>query len=103
MDKMVKLQGRVYKMEVNNKVLIITDMNQYNEKLEKLKSKFGRDNIINIKIDNLNIIEPFDEIMRSIIISVYTFNIETIYFLENNSQISYSIPCLLYTSPSPRD
>ena len=56
MDKMVKLQGRVYKMEVNNKVLIITDMNQYNEKLEKLKSKFGRDNIINIKIDNLNII-----------------------------------------------
>ena len=70
-------------MEVNNKVLIITDMNQYNEKLEKLKSKFGRDNIINIKIDNLNIIEPFDEIMRSIIISVYT--------------------CLLYTSPSPRD
>ena len=42
MDKMVKLQERVYKMEVNNKVLIITDMNQYNEKLEKLKSKFGR-------------------------------------------------------------
>ncbi len=96
MDKMVKLQGRVYKMEVNNKVLIITDMNQYNEKLEKLKSKFGRDNIINIKIDNLNIIEPFDEIMRSIIISVYTFNIETIYFLENNSQISYSIPDMPY-------
>lgn len=28
MDKMVKLQVRVYKMEVNNKVLIITDMNQ---------------------------------------------------------------------------
>ena len=53
MDKMVKLQGRVYKMEVNNKVLIITDMNQYNEKLEKLKSKFGRDNIITVSYTHL--------------------------------------------------
>ncbi|EKU45294.1 carbonic anhydrase [Staphylococcus massiliensis] len=77
-------------MRDTKKILIITDIIDYSNKLQKYIKLYGEENIFNIQIANLTITDPFDEIMKSIIVSIYEYNIKDIVFLKSGLNISYS-------------